>query len=339
MKGFRKLTGFISFVLAVGLSTGFLAPTFAFAASSKPIKWTVIGSWPLVAVEMKEQLVPWVQAINERLKGRLEISISGPEAVAPTEQLKAVRDGIFDANYTNPAYHAGDLGLGMGLDIFFATSKEMRAAGAYEVMAEAYKKTQGVYYLGNFRNGAGYQIMMRNKCIQKADLTGFKLRTNPFYDGLVHGLGGSTVGIPGSELYTSLEKGVVDGATWAAIGSIDFKWYEVAQYQIRPTFGQNSSSLLVNVDSWNKLPKDLQDEVTKITRELEESTHNKLKGLWKEEEAEVLRRGQKFCELPPEESKKFLDTFYNQTWVFVNKLSPQYTPRLKEAVEKVKASR
>lgn len=338
MKKLRKLAGFVSAALALGLSTGLCAPN-AVAEPSKPIKWTVIGSWPQVAVEIKHQLVPWVQAINERLKGRLEITTAGPEAVVPTEQLKAVRAGIFDANFTHPAYHAGDLGLGMGLDIFFATSTEMRAAGAYDVMAEAYSKTQGVHFLGNFRSGAGYQIMMRNKCIQKADLTGLKIRTNPFYDGLIHGLGGATVGIPGSELYTSLEKGVVDGATWAAFGSLDFKWYEVAQYQIRPIYGQNSLSLLVNMDSWNKLPKDLQEEVTKITREVEESTHQKLKGLWKEEEAEVLRRGQKLCELPPEEAKKFLNVFYDATWAFVNKLSPQYTPRLKASVEKIKASR
>jgi TRAP-type C4-dicarboxylate transport system substrate-binding protein len=69
---------------------------------------------------------------------------------------------------------------------------------------------------------------------------------------------------------------VVDGTAWGAIGVIDYKWYEVAKYQLRPQFGQNVKILLINLDYWNKLPKDLQDLIAQVTKEMEEDGYKTL---------------------------------------------------------------
>jgi TRAP-type mannitol/chloroaromatic compound transport system substrate-binding protein len=62
------------------------------------------------------------------------------------------------------------------------------------------------YVLFGTPNGAGYHLVLRKR-IDKADLTGMKIRCTLFYDPLIKGLGGAPVRIAGGEIYTALERG------------------------------------------------------------------------------------------------------------------------------------
>lgn len=304
------------------------------AASDKPIKWKVLTSWGPNYKPYEYQLVRWMNAINKELKGRLQVTAVGPEAVPPFEQLKPLRAGIFDVLWTHSAYHAGDIGLGIGMDLFFASAADRERAGAHAIVDEAYRKTQNAHYLSSFPDGTGYHLMLRDKCIDKADLKGFKLRSNAFYDPLLGTLGAATVKMAGGEVYSSLEKGVVDGSTWPAFGALDFKWYEVAKYMVRPRFGETVTSFLVNLDQWNRLGKDLQEKVTKITLKVADDARDAMMKQWAGEEKELIKLGMKECILPPEEASKFLSTFNKETWKFVKKLSPEYGPKLQKIANK-----
>jgi len=309
------------------------------AFAEKPIQWKLIASWGKAYLGTRTFVIPWVDRINKRAKGKLKVSWVGPEAVPPFEQLKPVRTGIFDASFTHSAYHAGQIGGGLGMDLILASSEERRKAGLYKILDEAYRKKHNVRYFGALCDGTGYHIMLRDKCTQKADLKGLKIRATPFYQPLVKTLGGVTVLTPGGEIYSALEKGVVDGACWPAFGALDFKWYEVAKHQLRPRFGEPVHPFLINVDSWNKLPKELQDLVTKVTLELEDEFRKTLIARWGEEEKQLVSLGMKVCELPPEEKKKFNDIFYSETWKFVLKVDPKLGPAVKKAVDKLLESR
>ena len=139
--------------------------------------------------------------------------------------------------------------------------------------------------------------------------------------------------VPGGEVYSALEKGVVDGACWPAFGAFNYKWYEVAKWQVRPRFGETVHPLLVNVDSWNKLSPDLQKQVTEITLEVEEESRAKLMAAWQAEEQELVKLGMKLCVLPPDQAEKYLDTFYTATWNMVIKLDKENGPKLKELAD------
>jgi len=72
-------------------------------------------------------------------------------------------------------------------------------------------------------------------------------------------LGGSAVSIPWPDAYSSLDKGVVDAGLFSTNQMYMYKLYEVADYLVPvymiPTFVACS----VNLDVWNKMPKDIQD--------------------------------------------------------------------------------
>ena len=59
-----------------------------------------------------------------------------------------------------------------------------------------------------------------------------KIRGLPFNLNLIKALGGSPIIVAPPELYSALEKGVVDGYGWPQIGHIERKFHEIVKYQI-----------------------------------------------------------------------------------------------------------
>ena len=100
---------------------------------------------------------------------------------------------------------------------------------------------------------SGYHMFLKEPLSPAGDVKGRKIRGTLSYHGVIRALGGSPVVLPGSQIYSALEKGVVDGACWPAAGMLSMKHFEVAKYRVRPTFGTSNVPVLVNLDSWNKL--------------------------------------------------------------------------------------
>lgn len=302
-------------------------------AADQPIKLKVLSSWGREYGYVTTFLVPYVDRLNKRSGGRLQVTWVGPEAVPAFEQLKPLNAGLFDILYTHSAYHIGEVAIAGGMDLFKASPGDRRAAGFYPIMDEGYKKVNAKVLGLNNGEGVGYHYMLKKE-LKKADFTGLKLRTSPFYDPMVKALGGATVRIAGGEIYSSLEKGVVDGAAWPVLGALDFKWYEVAKLQLRPAFGEVVEILLVNVNTWAKLPKDMQDLITQVTIEMENEAYKGLKERWIKEEAELVRLGMKLNVLPPAEGEKLQRVFYERSWEeSVLKLSGDLGPKLKKLID------
>ena len=251
--------------------------------------------------------MPFVEKVNQKAAGRLKISWVGPEAVPPFEQLKPLREGLFDALYTHAAYHLGEVALGVGMSLFSASGKERRAAGLNKIVDEAYRKKANVTYLSAMAGG-GYQLLLKRK-IDRADLTHFKIRTSPFYDPMVKALGGAPVRTTEGEMYSALEKGVVDGATWTALGCLEYKMYEVVKYMVRPYYGEGLGQIMVNLDSWNRLSKDLQDLLTNVAIEVEEESRVTILGLIEKEDKELQKLGMELCVLHPGKLKSIARRF------------------------------
>jgi len=334
MKVTKKLSILVvSIICSIFVLTFFL---FGSAQAQKVIEWRMLSSWGPEFIYVRKIFIPFVEKVNKRAEGRLKISYVGPEAVPAFEQLKPVREGLFDASFTCPAYHMGEVPVGTGMYLFAATSKEIRTAGLLNIVDEAYKKKANVINISAIPTGVGFHIMLRKK-IEKADLTGLKVRASPFYDPIIKALGGSPVRIAGGEIYTALEKGVVDGACWPAVGALDFKWYEVAKYMVRPCFGDDITQVLVNFNSWSRLPKDLQNLLSKIAIEIEEEGRAASIASLESEEKELQKRGMELLVLPPKEAEKYLNAFYDTSWEeLVLKRDLEYGPRLKKAVDQMK---
>src|SRR3546814_12271827 len=78
------------------------------------------------------------------------------------------------------------------------------------------------------------------------------------YNPLIDSLGGSATIIPPAEIYSALERGVVDGAAWPVFGPLQYKWHEVTNYMLKPTFGQNTHQIFINIRRWDRLSEQEQ---------------------------------------------------------------------------------
>jgi TRAP-type C4-dicarboxylate transport system substrate-binding protein len=155
---------------------------------------------------------------------------------------------------------------------------------------------------------------------------------------MVAALGGATLRTGPGEVYSALEKGVADGAIYPVVPTLDFKLHEVTKFQVRPQVGELIEFLLVNLDSWNKLPKDLQNLITQTVQEMEEEGYKDLTVKGKASEDKLVASGLKVNPLPPAEAEKYEKAFYNPIMEeMIVKRSPDFGPRMKKAADTYRA--
>uniref|UniRef100_UPI003559567A hypothetical protein n=2 Tax=Pararhodobacter marinus TaxID=2184063 RepID=UPI003559567A len=159
--------------------------------------------------------------VSENSEGRVAVDISGPEVIPPNQQFDPVSRGIFDLGFTTPIYFLGTTGVPSAFFALPPDSELWRERGYWAFADEELQRFD--QRLVAFTAGTGesdfYQIVMREPVAEgDMPLEGLKIRGNNYYAPLVVPLGGSLVNVPGGEIYSSLERGVVDGAAYPIAG-------------------------------------------------------------------------------------------------------------------------
>jgi TRAP-type C4-dicarboxylate transport system substrate-binding protein len=144
------------------------------------------------------------------------------------------------------------------------------------------------------------------------------------------------------EVYTALERGVVDGFLYPqGPAVIESKWYEVVKYVVSPTVPyDNCCFLLANAQRWDGLPEKVKKEVMDLLLKMEPQVYQ-----WQTAESAksidwAIKQGYlKVTELPPPESEKYKKAAKDALWSLITKLDPENGPKFKEMDEKIRASR
>ena len=108
-----------------------------------------------------------------------------------------------------------------------------------------------------------------------ADLKGLKMRV---YDGTGLAFGEAT-GIaarkmPFSEVYPAMKAGLLDSMYTSSVSGVDAKAWEVLKYFTPINIVGPVNMVNVNIDAWNKLPKNIQDTVLEIAAQMEDEMWN-----------------------------------------------------------------
>ena len=85
---------------------------------------------------------------------------------------------------------------------------------------------------------------------------------------IISKLGSSVIVVPGGEVYSALDKGVVDAADWAT-ESMNFRmgFFEVAKTSVQIGHSMPAQEFAVNKAKWEALPADLKAVVSSCVRE------------------------------------------------------------------------
>lgn len=276
------------------------------------------------AAETLKFLMPWTSAnesnaktataimaaVKDATKGEIELRLFGPSVVPPFQQLQPVSSGAFDIHYTSTAYHAKETGIGQLGDTVTRDPVKRRESGYWDAIDKHYQTKHRVKVIGN-AGSTGYQIILKSKIGNDGGLAGRKIRSNPAYDSLVRALGGTPVLLPPTQIYTALEKGLVDGAAWTVHSVESNKFHEVAKILARPTFAVSTNLLVVNLEKWKKLPPAQQKGLLEAGRKFEELAYSIPAEIAARDEAYVLKNGGALSNFGDKYARQ-INTIYNE---------------------------
>src|SRR5678809_1597424 len=106
---------------------------------------------------------------------------------------------------------------------------EQRRNGAFAAINELWMQKGNMVYLARMVENQPFHLYL-NKKINKPDLTGLKIRITPVYRDFFQTIGASVMTTAPGEVYTALERGVIDGYGWPIHLLFDLNWQETVSY-------------------------------------------------------------------------------------------------------------
>ncbi len=289
---------FITLLLVLVLSTNAMSAQFRMLAAWAPNFIFTVGAG-----------VNFMDNLKDISGGEIKVSLFGPDVVPTFEQLQPVQAGIFDISYTYSAYHTGTTPIAIGMDATPADPTKRRETGLFDFLDKEYNKLG--LKLVSFPPLTPYQFVVRDALSgSKPSLEGLKLRSIPSLQNLIMELGGSPVTMAGGEIYTSLQRGVIDGAPWTQVGVKDFKLNEVANYLVTPQFGYVSTMILMNLKKYNGLSAEEKSWVDQAGIKTELDSLKFFNDLIAEETAYLKSKGMKETKMHPEDAAN-IEKYWN----------------------------
>lgn len=294
----------------------------------------VLSSWDDTHPARRILLNTYVKNVEAASKGDLSLKLSGPETAPAFEQLQPVGAGVFQMLFTHPGYHTGITRFLLPVDGIKGDSKTMQEAGLYEVTDSHYQRHGlKLVWMTKSAEGSGFQIILRQPVGPSGDLAGRKIRGTQNYAGVFSLLGASPVVLPPGEVYTALEKGVVDGAAWPSIGVIDYKWNEVAKFLLRPLYGSSTYYLFVNLNAWNSLSRSQQAVLVNEGKKMGSFWDPEWLRLTKVEQEKLVAAGSRVTEPRPELGSKLSAAWASGLWALADAMDPKSTAELRAFVK------
>jgi TRAP-type C4-dicarboxylate transport system substrate-binding protein len=215
-----------------------------------------------------------------------------------------------------------------GFKLLSKPMSEQRKNGTWDYLNQLHNQKLNSRYLARQFHNVPFHIYL-NKKIDKLDFTGLKIRVTPVYKDIVEALGGTAITTPPGEVYTALERGVVDGYGWPVSGIFDLGWDKVTKFRLEPAFYSAEVNVLVNLDVW----KGLSDAQRKVLNDA---------ALWLEAldaenvaiNSSVVERQTKAgiaaIDFGPAQSQAFLRKANDVAWASVIRRSPEIGAKLRQ---------
>ena len=246
-----------------------LAATPALAQTTLTMSSWVSPQHHLTAVVLQG----WANEVERATNGRVKFTMLPKHPSAPPGTFDAVRDGLVDLSYVTASYTPSRHVLPLLAELPGSGDTALVNSVAYSRIHWKYFQKLGEYkgvkLLGVFTHGPG-QMFTKKPVRTIADVQGLKIRTGGgVAEKVAKALGASAFVKPAPESYELLSSGVADGVFFPLESIVSFKLETVLEQATLFPGGMYSSSFgfFMNEDKWNKLPKQDQDAIEKISGE------------------------------------------------------------------------
>ena len=262
---------------ASATQTGGGAPgqSAATQAQGEAIHWRLITTWPKNFPGLGLAPENFARMVREMSGGRLQIQVYGAGEIVPAFGVfDAVSRGVAQIGHGAAYYWTGKVPAAVFFTSvpFGLTAQEINGwihyGGGLELWQEAYAPFNLVPLAGG-NTGVQMAGWFNREIKSVKDLKGLKMRIPGIGGEVLSRAGGTAVTLPGGELYTSLQTGVIDATEWVGpYNDLALGLHEVARYYYYPGWQEPGPMLemIVNKSALEALPKDLQTVVKVAAR-------------------------------------------------------------------------
>jgi len=209
------------------------------------------------------------ERVNQATGGQLKIKVHLGKTlqIKSSDITQSVGDGVVD--FAADYFFSGSVPIARVLNLPMLIENDAEWAKAYAAMKptlDAAFAKQGVIVLGGYRYPK--QIIFTTFPMNKvSDLSGHKIRvTSPEQGQFIKTFGGAPITLSGSEVPTSLERGVIEGVLTASAGGAK-NWHEFLPYNYRFPVNYGNSMIIANADAFAKLSVPVQKALSDLVAE------------------------------------------------------------------------
>jgi TRAP-type C4-dicarboxylate transport system substrate-binding protein len=280
-----------------------------------------------------KRTVEWIEKVNKEGKGTLQINfIGGPKAIPTFEVGTSVKNGVVEMAMNTGAFYTNLMPEADFLKLTQITIAEQRKNGAFDYINKVWSQKANMVYLARMVDETPFHLYLTKK-VDKPDLTGLKLRITPVYRDFFASMGATLIQTPPGEVYTALERGVVDGYGWPIQGIFDFNWHEKTKFRVDPGFYNAEVSIIMNLDKYKGLPPKARQYL-----EQQALAYEQMNDFWKSYNQNEAKRqaeaGIQTITFDAATAKAYVQRANDVGWENAAKTAPQYGPQLKKVLAK-----
>lgn len=320
-------------LLAVLLG-GLMATVGSISAQAQEITLKAISAWPSDNY-FSGNFEKFVAKVNAEGKGLVQINNlgGGAKVMPPFEVANAIKSGVVDMGNVAGGFYTTILPESDALSLSTLTAQELRKNGAHEYINKLWNEKLNVQYLGRSVDGLPINIFLR-KPITKPDLTGMRMRVIPLYRPFLEALNAqSLMNIPPGEVYTALERGLLDGYGWPVIGLFDVGIEKQTKYRVDPGFYSVEVGVMVNLSTWKKMNDAQRAFLNKMAVWMEDLNLANPK-LIEDEKKRHAAAGIQAITFTGKEGQDYLNKANESVWAAVIQRSPEHGPKLRSLLTK-----
>jgi len=314
--------------LAAGLSALTVLSITAVQAATLTVTTSLIKSHDQSVVYFKDFHEP----VNKANNGITLNYKGGPEVIPNRKQGAALKRGVIDVMFGPSVYYAGLVPCARVIALSNVPQAELRKNGGWAALDECWQKGLNGKLLAHGMEGATeFHVYLagdyKSRISEKTglNLKGFKMRSTAGYHPMLKKMGAVPINISPGDVYTSLERGLVKGLAWPEGGVARYGWSKFIKYRVGPGWWRTSSTLVMNLDVYNKLTKKERDAIHAASIKYETDSIESLRALVKVDNAKVFASGVKPVNLTGKAAKAYLDVAYGATWDAAKKVMPAAT--------------
>ena len=217
----------------------------------------------------------FAERLAKATDGRITVQVYGAGELVPAlEVFDNVASGAAEMGHGAAYYWPGKIPVAAYFTTvpFGMNAQEMNSwlhyGGGIELWRELYAPFNLVPFAGG-NSGTQMAGWFNREINTIEDLAGLKMRMPGLGGEVFNRVGGTAENLPGGEIYTALQTGVVDASEWVGpYNDLAFGLYQIAQFYYYPGWHEPSANLefIINKEVWDNLPEDLQEIVDLTTR-------------------------------------------------------------------------